>query len=242
MMDKLKSSLANDFKIASNEYLILIVLMMVGCAFVPFTFLWIPMLGILYLIVMLGLLFQGLNKILYLSVFDKSSKFFEGYLENIGAALVSKCFVSAVGMIEILLLPVATVALTVSMNALEWQEVFDWYAGFCTDSTMIKPVLFAEAINVVANCILTGALLMLATICMAKVLRKAKSQSVRECIQIVVYLLCALMGAAIYLWWLLLGLENSLIYCGLSIIVKLGLCAALIPVMKKQIITIYEES
>ena len=242
MMDKLKSSLANDFKIVTNEYLILVVLFLIGSAFVPFTFLWLPMLGILYLIAMLGLLFQGLNKILYLSVFDKSSKFFEGYLENIGAALVSKCFVSAVGMIEILLLPVAAVALTVSMKALEWQEVFDWYAGFCTDSSAIKPVLFAEAINIVANCIFTGALLMLVTICMAKVLRTAKSQAIRECIQIVMYLLCALIGAAIYLWWLLLGLENSLIYCGLSIIVKLGLCAALIPVMKKQIITVYEES
>ena len=192
MMDKLKSSLANDFKIATNEYLILVVLFLIGSAFVSFSFLWIPMLGVLYLIAMLGLLFQGLNKILYLSVFDKSSKFFEGYLENTGAALVS--------------------------------------------------VLFAEAINIVANCIFTGALMMLVTICMAKVLRTAKSQAIRECIQIVMYLLCALTGAAIYLWWLLLGLENSLIYCGLSIIVKLGLCAALIPVMKQQIITIYEES
>ena len=240
MMGDLKAYMANDFKIVTNEYLLLIPLMLVGSAFVPFSFLWMPVLGLMYLLVMFYLLFRGLDKMLYLSVFDKTSSAFEGYLENIPAALVSKCFVSATGLIEILLLPAGALALTVSMGALEWQEVIEWYGGFCSENTAVKTLVFAELLNLAASCILTGSMLMLVTVCMAKIFAAAKSQAIREAVRIVGYLICVLAGVAIYLWWMLAGLENSLIYCVVSIVVKLGLCAALIPVLKKRVITVYE--
>ena len=239
-MDKLKTAMAGDFKIVTNEYLILFLLALVGSAVVPFTFLWRPVLGIIYLGAMAVFLFRGLDKLLYLSVFDSSSSSFTGYLEDIGAALVSKCLTAAVGMAEILLLPVGAVALTVSMNALEWSEVLEWYAGFCSDGTAVVPILLAEAVNLAVSCVLTGALLMAASVCLIKIPGIGSKQSVREAVQGAGYLLCGLIGAAVYLWWLLAGLENSLAVCAASILAKLALLAASIPLLKRQVVRVYE--
>jgi len=121
-MDKLRSALAGDFKTLINEYCILFVLVLVGSFIVPFYFLIRPILGLVYLLVMLAVLFRGMNKLLYLRVFDDGSKYFGGYMENLPAGIVSKSLTAAFGMVEVPLLPVGAAALTVSMNAAEWQS------------------------------------------------------------------------------------------------------------------------
>ncbi len=240
-MTDLKSALARDFKTVTNDYCILFVLVLIGSFIVPFYLLIRPILGLVYLLIMLAFLFLGLNKLLYLSVFDDGSKYFGGYMEDLSAGILSKSLVSAFGMMEVLLLPVGAAALTVSMKAAEWQELIDWYAGFCSNAAMVKPLLLTEVLNLAVTCILTGMLMMLTTICIIKILGTDKSEAFREFIQIIGYLLCAGIGTALYLWWLPVGLDNSIAVCLVSTLVKLVLFAALVPVVKKQVVSLYEK-
>ena len=81
---------------------------------------------------------------------------------------------------------------------------------------------------------------MAASVCFIKIPAAGRKQSVREFMQGAGYLLCGFIGAAIYLWWLLTGLENSLAICAVSIPAKLALLAASIPLLKRQIVRVYE--
>ena len=241
MTDSIKNSLLNDFKIVTNEYIILFILMMVGSFFVPFSFLWRPILGIVYLLAMLVLLFKAFDKLIYLNLFDEESKYFSGYAADLAAVLCSKYIVAAIGLIEVLLLPVGAVLLTVSMGALEVSEIMTWYAGFCEGGELVNIIFIAETIHIAVSCMLAGAFAVLAAAHLERVLKSCKSQAVRESVQAAVYLVCTAICMGLYIWWVPFGMENSLVFCLLSCLVKVILIGLTGMISKRKIRAIYEK-
>lgn len=240
MTESIKKALLNDFKIVTNEYLILFVMMMIGSFFVPFSFLWHPILSIAYLLAMLVLLFQGFNKLIYSNLFDEVSKYFSGYAVNVVAVLCSKYIVAATGLLEVLLLPVGAVLLTVSMDALEFSELLELYAAFCKDAEQVNILLIAEVIHIIVSCMLAGSLTVLAAAFLEPLLKACKSQAAGEAVQVVVYLISTAICVALYIWWIPLGMKNSLALCLLSCLVKVIALVLMIAISKRKIQAIYE--
>ena len=241
MNDSMKKALLDAFKIVTNEYLVLFVMMMIGSFFVPFSFLWHPILGIAYVLAMLILLFQAFNKLIYLNLFDEESKYFSGYAVNMVAVLCSKYIVAATGLLEVLLLPVGAVLLTVSMDAMEFSELLELYTTFCKDAEQVNILLVAEVVHLFVSCMLAGSLTVLAAAFLEPLLKARKSQAGGEAVQVVVYLICTAISVFLYIWWIPLGLKNSLALCLLSCLVKVIVIVLAGMISKRKIRAIYEK-
>ena len=237
----LKDAIIDDFKIVTNEYLLLFIAAMVGSFFIPFTMLWIPILGIVYMLVVFSFLFIGMNKLLYLSVFDTTSQHFSGYFENIHVSLLSKSIVAAFGVAEVLLIPIGTVLLLISLDAIEWYEILDTYTTVCNTSSLTFWMLVAELFNLLLNCFFLGISFMFVNVCIARICGANIVDAFRELIQIVTYLICGGCVILMSVWWIMLDMRNSIEICFSSIIIKIVLSAIMLFVSKRQVMKAYEK-
>lgn len=236
----LKSEFVSNFRIVENELLILFLLALIGSIFVPFTFLWVPMIGIAYVAVMCALLYQGLDKLLNKSVFDTSSKYFGGFHKKTHILVLSKIIVGTIVLLEIYLLPIGVILWAVSFHAIDWPNIIQIISEFCSRKYEINYIIIVEIINVVIGSMLINTLFLFINSITAGNWRIKQTQRIPKIVTALGFIICILLYILCITWRIILKMKYSLLSCVLHLVLNLLMLFILIVFVKKSIHRVYE--